>query len=814
MSRVLLVCLLSGLTSAALCAQKPSAARTAEPAGDNAAQQQQDAAGGEGEEESKDTSKITDLPLLEDLEIPSAEELLTGQEVSWIITIKDQVIFSRSISPRPHTKDKLREEYEALLKVKNPVDPAARAELRKQRKLAHSVRGGFPGNSEFPEFLIDVDDVKDVWHHEDLMIKRADLLLADNKLNEAYELLFVLQTINSEWPGLEDRHQRLMFLDAQELWNGGQRETALVRFEELYRVNPNYPELLDRLSSCTNQLIETALEAEDYRRARYFLHRLQAIRDDLAAVQEWRGKLTSLMQKKLQEARTASDNRQYAEAVSLIEKGAEIWPYNIELRDEYRRIFPRYQVLKVGVLRPAGSPSGYPFPGPADDRYEFLKSRPLFEISQYDGSPRYRTTLIEQWEPTELGRNMVLQLRTDFDYWSSQRPVTAIEIAQTLSHQLNPDSQDYNERLSGYLRSIQVHSPYRMELEFNRAPLRPEAILNHAVLDSNAWFEETNRTDQSCAWVRSVSEPDDAPVFHVAEVRETGYSSHDEALRALFRGEVDYLPTLPLKHISSLQETPPWVVRKYSMPETHVLQFHPQSVLARISELRRALLYALDREEILTEEVLRETPRQFGRLTTSVVPTTSESYSPLVKPFESNLRIALSLALAAAKAQEGQLPTLKMIVPSDSELEPIVDRMIKRWQQIGIEVVVVDPASPEGEHWDIAYRRVSIAEPLTQLWPFLTLNPAPRVADLQDLPGWLRQELIRLDLTTNWEDANTILFRLHEHLWNEVFYLPLWELDRYSIARNNIEDMPSIPLDPYQGLGGWVIKPWFDQAQP
>jgi hypothetical protein len=255
-------------------------------------------------------------------------------------------------------------------------------------------------------------------------------------------------------------------------------------------------------------------------------------------------------------------------------------------------------------------------------------------------------------------------------------------------------------------------------------------------------------------------------------------------------------------------------VRKYAIPETHLLQFHPQSLLARSSELRRALLYAVDREQILTEEVLREAPREFGRLTTSPVPTMSESYSPLVEPFEPNLRVALSLALAAAKLQGGRLPTLKMVVPPDTELEPIVDRMIARWQRIGVEVVVVDPKAAQSERWDIAYRRVSLVEPLTQLWPFLTMNSTPRVADLQDLPGWLRQELIRLDLTTNWEDANTILFRLHEHLWSEVFYLPLWELDRYSIARRNLSGVPSGPLHPYQNLSLWIVDPWFDQTQP
>lgn len=813
MSKALPICVACGFMMAVVIAQEPETPDSPQTGDENAAPTQ-DAAAAEGDLDYEDTSKITDLPLLEELEIPSAKELLTGERISWIIAVGDRVVFSRAISPRPNTLQRQAEEIETLRRQRTPTDPDAAARFRERLIRLSRVRGGFPGSSQFPEFYIKVSDVKDIWHHEDLILKRADLLMEENKLNQAYELLFTLQTIDSDWPGLEESHHRLIFLDAQQLWSEGQPEAALARFEELYRLNPDYPELPARLSECTNQLMETAVEAGDYRRARHFLHRLEALRDDLPVVRDWREKLTSLMQKLLQDARAASEKERHAEAVSLAERATEIWPYSVGLRDEYRRLSRRYQVLKAGVLRPAGSRADSPFPGPAEDRFEFLKSRRLFEVGEYDGSPRYRTTLIEQWEPTELGRNMVLQLRTDFNYWSSQRPVTAIEVARTLARQVKAGSKGYDERLDGYLKSIQVHSPYRMEFEFTRAPLRPEAILSRAVPSSHVWFREADRTSRSCTWVRSVPEPEDAPVFHVAEVREIGFGNHDEALRALFRGEVDYLPTLPLKHVTSLRETPPWVVRRYAIPETHLLQFHPDSLLAGSSELRRALLYAVDREAILTEEVLRDAPREFGRLTTSAVPTMSESYSALVEPLEPNLRVALSLALAAAKSQGGELPTLKMAVPSDSELEPVVDRMMKRWQRIGVDVTLVDWDASPSQAWDIAYRRVTLPEPLTQLWPFLTMQATPRVADLQDLPGWLRQELIRLDLATNWEDANTILFRLHEHLWKEVFYLPLWELDRYSIARRNLSGLSSRPLHPYQDLSSWIVDPWFDQTQP
>jgi ABC-type transport system substrate-binding protein len=523
------------------------------------------------------------------------------------------------------------------------------------------------------------------------------------------------------------------------------------------------------------------------------------------------------MQEVLNAARSASRSDDHRNAVILSTQAATIWPYETALRDSHRNYAATYQILKAGVIKPAGSKSHYPFPTKADLREKSITQQSLFEINSFDDSPHYHTSLIEQWEPTELGRNLDLTLQTTFDYWNPQTPLTAVQLADSLRLQLDPNHPFFNEQLSGFIEEIQVRSPYRLELKFQRTPLRPEAILSQPIRttsQNNNWLEIKPVNSEQAMFRRAFSEAENVPQRHVTEIHESSFVNHEEILRALFRGEIDYIPELPVEHAAQLESKSDWIIRKYQIPEAHFIQIRPGTLLAENSELRRAMLYALDREELLRTTILKGAPAQFGRLTTSVFPSQSRAFNPLVKEISPDPYVARSLTLAAEKALKGKVPTLRMIIPPDPGLRPAINRIIENWERIGVKVVTIASDDSQPENWDLAYRVITMTEPLTQLWPLLTTQSMTRVADLQVLPGWLRQELIQLELSTNWNDARAQLHELHQSLWSEVFYLPLWEVDRFSLSRHNLTGLPSSPLHPYQNINRWVISPWFDQSRP
>ena len=131
----------------------------------------------------------------------------------------------------------------------------------------------------------------------------------------------------------------------------------------------------------------------------------------------------------------------------------------------------------------------------------------------------------------------------------------------------------------------------------------------------------------------------------------------------------------------------------------------------------------------------------------------------------------------------------------------------RAWKRVGSEVQLADSAAVDAaKDWDLVYRTLQMTEPVVELWPFLTMRSAARVADLMHLPDWLRQELIDLDRAENFQAAVTVLHRLHRHIQEQVLLLPLWEIDEVMIVPKNINGFSKTPLSPYQGLERWTIQ--------
>jgi len=769
------------------------------------------------QKDAPDDSRITDLPLLEDLTIPTAEKLLTKPKVTWIILKNQRVVVSRPVSPRPNTLERQREARVELEKQGTPANPEKREAYRDRLYELRRIRGGFIDAVEAPEFLIRNTLIEKIWHHEDLILKRADLLIEDEQFASAYDLLFALKAMKPHWPGLSDAYERLLFLEGQHLHEKQNYNEALTRFEHLLQLNKEYSDLSNAMAETSSRLIDLAIEEQDYRKARYYLRRLERQIPQAETITRHTERLKSKMRETLQAAQEALQTGEHRKAVLLATDAVKIWPADDELKAAHRKFSQKYQILRVGVINPAVNQSNFPFETRSEKRFRSLTQRELFEVDNFDDSPHYHTRVIEQWKPTELGRNLELTLRSKYDYWESQTPYTATDLAQTFRRQLAPGNSAYNEQLSGFIEGIRVRSPFRLELRFRRTPLRPEAVLSHSLklqTQSGDWKPYPPQEGDLAIFQRVFPEGDEVPQQHVSEIQEHAFPNHEEILRALFRGEIDYIPDLQTPHVGELQEDPDWIVRKYQLPHTHLIQFRPGSLLAESHELRRAMLFAIDRRELLQSKLLREAPPHHGRLTTSVFPTQSRAYNPFVDEITPNRYVARSLVLTAEKSLQLQLPTFRMIVPENPAIQPVISELIKHWKRTGINVEAISASKTNLNDWDLAYRMVSITEPLAELWPFLTASNSIRVEDLQRLPGWLRQELIQLELSTNWENARQRLHDIHTSLWKEVYYLPLWEIDRFSLARRNLRGLPEAPVKTYQDVNRWVVSPWYERAQP
>ncbi len=811
------------------------------------------------------------LPKVQDVPYPSTEELLRGPARDWTILITDELVVSESIAPRPNTVDVLEAAFRAKEKDRRGKTGAELETFKRELDDLRYVNLILPGPPPL-EVRVIRSKVAKIIHHEDHMLLRVDALLQEKNVELANELLVQLQRQWPDWPGLAQRMQAFLFTDASLRLAAGDAEACLMLAAELKAQQADYPGLAQLAGSAAQQLVQEAQQAGDHVRARHYLMRLDDLFNGHPVYQQLSQGYAAQAQALMNDAVAAGKAGRFADAATLASEAVQAWPRLAALKAPHKSATERYQRLTVGVVRLPGDPKATPFPDAAEVRAERLRQHNLFEIDDYRGGvPHYRTAYLDEWEPFDLGRRMKFSLSQTRQPWEAQPAVDATQIVSGLADALDPASPGYDERLASYLQSVTLASPSEFEVTFSRVPVRIESVMRSAPLVPIAppaaaaeigslqpvSFEAADRVDvlggfpiasveaNRAVFRRARPEPNGLERYHVAEIVESRYENYEKALRGLQEGEVAMLPDLPdwiIRRITGNKEfEKQFFIQKYAMPTTHVLQFNPKSRPLGFRELRRALFQAIDRERLLFEIVLRdqsladdsrelarllktrppgddETQKlrvqlrdrkalAHGRLTSSPFPQFSYAVSPRLPDQPFDLSSSVAMTIATAQQMGGTIPVLRMAVPPEEIPQEIAQKLVAVWSRVGVNVEIV--GEDDSDTWDIAYRTLQLEEPITDLWTFLTVQPHARVEDLTPFPDWLKQELIALDRASDWNRAVELCQTLHRHLWSDMRFIPLWELDGYMVYRKQVRGVPQEPLHCYEQIDRWNVEAWY-----
>jgi ABC-type transport system substrate-binding protein len=361
-------------------------------------------------------------------------------------------------------------------------------------------------------------------------------------------------------------------------------------------------------------------------------------------------------------------------------------------------------------------------------------------------------------------------------------------------------------------------------------------------------FRKTASDETGRVFLRNAPEPNglDGSQYHLAEVQEVRFSDREKMLQGMIRGELDYLPHLLPWEVNAFKASGDFTTKQYAIPMTHVIAFNPMSDRIVNAQMRRALSFAVNREGILKSIVLKDDTMQHGRPTSAAWHLESYATEPNEVPPAYNIRLAYALRFAAerqlqlaeltrltdaaraeakkkketfdpekfraeTKVDYIKLPRLRFVVEPEPTCIAAAERIMLYWQKIGFEVDLIkgdQPGKPltDGE-WDMCYRRVRMEEPLLELWPLLANDNSLEMSRLGMFPDWMRQELINLDYASSFQDAQTRLFTIHNHIAAEAFLIPLWEVDDYAVWRKSIIGMPERPLSTYQNVERWIVRP-------
>ncbi|MCP4783975.1 MAG: hypothetical protein GY903_22520 [Fuerstiella sp.] len=823
-------------------------------------------------------------PQLEDMVWPSVEQLLKADPFDWIVLKDQSVIVSQPLYPRPDTLQKMADEL-AQLEQTRGSNAAQRTAITERKKRLRRLEVNLP-NDNSVDYQLPVSEVDHVISFEDMMLREADALVDSGEISQAYELLMEVERMAPGWKEANSRFARLLIREAEINFQDGDVYAAMALLDELAMRDNSSPELAAMFGKTIRASVQSAIDDKDYDLARYFLNRLAKHFPDHPVITDWQGRLQKMVADVFAQAEQHSLAGRHADAAAVAATANKLWPTTLrrqasgsqyvtwpisgKLRAAYNKYVFRHQTLRVAVRDFSRTDIVSPIPLEADERDRELTTVSLFVPSSADELTYFESAFFDEWDPQDLGREVLFTLRSTRPYWQTQPILSANQIAEALSGQLDPSRSTFNPRLASFVSEFSVRSPTQLQIQFHRVPLSLEALFRFPVMGIpegqqpapkdaerqtlSTRFTLLEQDEDHRRYRRIIPEPDGLSdrQYHVADVDEIRFGDRHSEIQAFLRGQVDVLPHLRPWEIDIFKESRRAFVQQYAIPQNHVIVFNPLSSAVSNAQLRRALSVSVDREKLLEKVILRDPEMKYGRVTSAPWHTGSYANSPLVEPPFYDHYLAYVLRLAAleqlripdkqkfvadakqkvlqakeewdevvfrrdndkqikAAVQHIQLPTLRMVCDPDDVAMMAAEKIAERWTALGFDVELI-PADQEGEKlaadgWDLMYRRVRMMEPLLDLWSVLLSDDQLDVSRLSAYPDWMRQELINLDYSSSFADAQKKLFLIHRHMIAQAFLIPLWELDDYMAFQNNVSGFEGRPLSVYHGVERWLVKP-------
>jgi tetratricopeptide (TPR) repeat protein len=700
------------------------------------------------------------------------------------------------------------------------------------------------------------EDYEVAWRHiakvelfEQLVLREANQLVAQQRFDEAYDYFQYMLNRFPELDGLAPSLQAYLYADAGRLFQQRKFDQALIVVEELYRRNKAFrsgavPEVLGRIA---DKLIDEAVEEDRYAAARMMLERLV---NDYGAEQQpliakWRNGLSQLAAGRRDEAKGHLDAGRFREAHLAGKAMSVIYPDVPGGRELLAEIERQYPLFVVGVMMPSldsGDPRS--LDNWAARRVGRLARRDLFEFNGYTPEGGDYKFSLGKFERGNNGRRLILSV-------APPNPVTAAgasgagaaaattgpsgyvsgyasgyEVARRLVELADPDSP---ERIPSWMRlfkSVQIEDAFRVSVDLRSPFVMPEAIL-HAPLLSPALTEgpeaaglEYVAAERSEVETRFTYNPHRAPPPgpRPPEVIERPFAEAADAIAALERGEIDAIDRLFPADALRLPGEGRVNVGAYALPTLHFLIPNREKPYLKNLTFRRALLYAINRQAILSQGLLGGAQAPGFNVISGPFPTGVTSDDPIGyandetrPPWPYDPRLAFVLAKlaenevndAAARKRQGPPERKPLVIcrPATEAARIACAAIVKQLEIVQIKSQVVDlppgQTKPQGD-WDLLYVEMQIFEPLVDAQRLMGEGGLAFI----DTP-YVRQILRNLELATNWSRARRLLQQLHATIHEDFSLLPLYQTTESFAYRRQLSGLSEKPAWLYENLADW-----------
>jgi ABC-type transport system substrate-binding protein len=432
------------------------------------------------------------------------------------------------------------------------------------------------------------------------------------------------------------------------------------------------------------------------------------------------------------------------------------------------------------------------------------------------GTPgTYSSPFGELSRPKGKANQVALKLKDGLKWQEPSRSLSSQDVIRALFAAATPNTPEYDEPFAKVLAGVEVGTEGDVRVDFQHAQLRGEAWLQRP-LPGFGPYKIATTSPQLVSYLRQATQfgGEAAAGVQPSEIIERTYPDSAAAIQALRRGEinmVDRISPWDLPRISSGDE---FTVEPYALPRVSVLVPNPHRPLLANRTLRRALLFAIDRESILRHGLLTEQTIAGCEVVSGPFPKPASKEDPRGGGYNAEVEVrpydpAVASVLVAVALQEASsssvppAPTITLAFPAEPMARIACESIARQLELAGLQVKLQEiPAGQiAGDSYDLLYQELVMQEPIVDAWRLL--GPGGMTGQCS---AAMLLALRSLEVAKDLKQATLRLEQVHRVAAAELPVIPLWQLVNHFAYHKSVKGVPQRPYHLYQGIQQWQVE--------
>lgn len=650
---------------------------------------------------------------------------------------------------------------------------------------------------------------------EELVLAEAQQRVQEGKFDEAYAYFRFLEARTPPVAGLKDAIELCLWTQIGASFKAGRQDEAMALLAELSGRNPQRTGLPKAYERVSIELAKSRIAEGNFRAARKLLSNLAERYPDTKAtsVAEFETMLKDKAAALLAQAKTDLVAGKFREAHEAAGKMLETWPAIEEGKQLAADVHQKYPLLSVGVISPLASAPVKPSDDWAATRSGRLLGRQLAEPGSGDREGIYSSSLGELSRPKGANAQVALKLKEGLKWQEPPRNLSAQDVIRLLLSAATPKTPSYDESFAKILAGVEVGGDGEVRALFLRPQLKGEAWLQRA-LPGYGPYKLANVTPQQVSYLRQAAYFGGEAGVQPSEIIERTYPDSAAAIQALRRGEVNMVDRISPWDLRRLTSGDEFTVEQYALPRVSVLLPNPRRPQLASRTLRRAVLYAIDRESILRRGLLTGQTIAGCEVVSGPFPRLPAPDEARPSGYDSTIEVrpydpAVASVLVAVAMQESAgsaAPTSKSLTlafPSEPISRIACESISRQLALVGLDVKLkeISAGQTAGEDYDLLLTELAMQEPTVDAWRLL--GPGGTSGECSST---MLLALRSLEQAKDAKQAASRLQEVHRVAAAELPVIPLWQLVNHFAYHKSVKGVPPRPIGLYQDIENWQVE--------